>query len=535
MSALQETVTIINNSGKIISTGKQLFGIFKEAKACYNEKKSFIHHERSLQRSQTFDVGAQPSYHHQPQQYHDYDYGENPYYAGDDGRSHVSHRSHRSHRSSASRRHGPSASRAAPALTEANLRSHSEVSATPPPPPPHYRSPYAETAPRDMTLSRPTLARAPTELAPARTDLDPDHPDTQHARTLIGRVETLLDEANCVQHSATGIISHLQRNPDAAAAVALTLAELSTLLAKVSPSFLGIVQGGSPAVFALLSSPQFLIAAGAAVGVTVVMFGGWKIIKRIKENKAQEAMQREAMAFQASQIPMQPMGHMAPPMDPMHYDMMGMPMREPEYYPEEHPIVGDGVDEALVIEQELSGIESWRRGIVPFGEDESVDVELISPEAQRAVKRGAKEHRRRHHSDGEYEDDGVSRSGRSERSERSTRSHRSHRSTRSHRPRDPEIPDRKSSRSGTTVVAPSERGRDHDRDTRSEAGSERSHRSTRSKRTVKTIEAKKDDDPNSLDLVLRPKEKKGSNMLKQLFKKKKDKEEASSRAVSVLV
>lgn len=472
-------------------------------------------------------------------------------------------------------------------MTEANLRSHSEVSATPPSaPPPHYRSPYAETAPRDMTLSRPTLARAPTELAPAyhypptmgyapaptpgiprsvsdpdfakkkkkskeidmdlaygnippdlasRTDLDPDHPDTQHARTLIGRVETLLDEANCVQHSATGIISHLQRNPDAAAAVALTLAELSTLLAKVSPSFLGIVQGGSPAVFALLSSPQFLIAAGAAVGVTVVMFGGWKIIKRIKENKAQEAMQREAMAFQASQIPMQPMGHMAPPMDPMHYDMMGMPMREPEYYPEEHPIVGDGVDEALVIEQELSGIESWRRGIVPFGEDESVDVELISPEAQRAVKRGAKEHRRRHHSDGEYEDDGVSRSGRSERSERSTRSHRSHRSTRSHRPRDSEIPDRKSSRSGTTVVAPSERGRDHDRDARSEAGSERSHRSTRSKRTVKTIEAKKDDDQNSLDLVLRPKEKKGSNMLKQLFKKKKDKEEASSRAVSVLV
>ncbi|CCF47394.1 hypothetical protein CH063_15805 [Colletotrichum higginsianum] len=46
--ALTQTVTIINNSGKIISTGKQLAGIFKEAKASYQEKKAAIKADREL-------------------------------------------------------------------------------------------------------------------------------------------------------------------------------------------------------------------------------------------------------------------------------------------------------------------------------------------------------------------------------------------------------------------------------------------------------------------------------------------------------
>jgi len=412
--------------------------------------------------------------------------------------------------------------------------------AEPPVPPPNYAAPGIPRSVSDPALLGKKKKKKSIDMNLAygdippdlesRTDLDPENPDTQHAKTLIGRVENLLDEAQCVQHSASGIITHLQRNPDAAAAVALTLAELSTLLTKMSPGFLSIVQGGSPAVFALLASPQFLIAAGAAVGVTVVMFGGWKIIKRMKETKENEAMQREALAFQAAQVPMHPPP--PPPMMEQQQQVIYDDMPGPEYYPQEmqlHPIAGDGIDEALVIEQELSGIESWRRGIVPFGEDESADLELISPEAQRAIKRSHKDRRRRH-SDGEYDDgDDVSRSGRSDRSHRSHRSHRSSRThTTTHRSsRDVDIPDRKSSRNGTTVV-----GGD---DGYSEAGSERSRRSTRSRRTMKTIEAKKDDDENSLDLVLRPKEKKGTNMLKQLFKKKKDKEESSRRAVSVMV
>jgi hypothetical protein len=95
----------------------------------------------------------------------------------------------------------------------------------------------------------------------------------------------LLDEANALQHSVTSVIEHLQKNPDALAAVALTLAEVSNLAAKMGPGALAALKGSFPAVIALLASPQFLIAAGVGVGVTVVMLGGYKIIQRIKEKK----------------------------------------------------------------------------------------------------------------------------------------------------------------------------------------------------------------------------------------------------------
>lgn len=516
--------------------GKQLFGIFKEAKASYKEKKAVISHERSLQRAQTFDAAYQPP---EPPRYHDdYDYGHNPHYAPSDARSNASGRSRRSDRS-----------RRRPALTEANLRSHSEVSATPPSAaPPGYRAPYAGTS-QEIARSRPSLARAPTEgvlyeyahppqppfamqraasdpsmkhkkkkepdmdlaygnVPPdleSRTDLDPySAPDAKEARTLIGRVEGLLEEAQCVQHSAGATISHLQRNPDAAAAVALTLAELSGVLAKMSPAFLGALKGGSPAVFALLASPQFLIAAGAAVGVTVVMFGGWKIIKRMKEQKARR---EESMAFAAA------MGNMPPQEAPQGIPMQGYP---PQGYPDQArgapgTIYYEGdPEEALIIEEELSGIESWRRGISPFGENGDADMELISPEAQRAVRRERRERRRRRSLDDDDEpspDDSISMAGRSERSHRSSGS-RSH--ARSHYSR------REDERSYYS---------------RRDEESEVSRRSGRSRRTMKTIEEGRGG--NELDVVLRGGKEKKSNMLKSLFKKKKDKEDV--RTMSVMV
>lgn len=158
---------------------------------------------------------------------------------------------------------------------------------------------------------------------------------------LMTKLDVLMLEAQCVQHSATTIISSLQKNPEAMAAVALTLAELSNLLTKMSPGILSALKAGSPAVFALLASPQFLIAGGLAVGVTVVMFGGYKIIKRIQDNNKRE--KEEAMKF----------------------------------------------DEALTYEGDLSTIESWRRGIADVEQRSvatSVDGEFITPEAQRIRK-----------------------------------------------------------------------------------------------------------------------------------------------------
>ncbi|KAI2617339.1 hypothetical protein GGS26DRAFT_585310 [Hypomontagnella submonticulosa] len=547
-----EIVTIVNSSGKIISNGRHLINVLKEAKASYEEKKAAIKAERAVKRSQTFDVRTIPQYHN----------GVEPDWprraSHDDAASQATSR--RSHRSRNSRQRA--SSQAGTALTRRNLEALTEVSSTTPSRPPvAYRSPYAETAPRDMAMSRPSLPYAqtiyvdePTEMPmhppvprsvsdPAlgektkeidmnlaygnvppdladRVDLDPAYKAAQKerkAKDLVGKIEGLLTEAQCLHHTATHIIQHLQGNPDAAAAVALTLAELSALLGKMSPSFLAVIKGGSPAIFALLASPQFLIAAGVTVGVTVVMFGGWKIVKRIQEAKQLEAA--NAMAFAAHQP--------APAPVPAE--------RAP--YPESE--VSAGFDEALVLEEvleeELSTIESWRRGIVPFGEDEQADMELISPEAMRSQYGGDDARSIR-----------TSRTHRTTKTAKTSKTSKTHKTHKSRKEDSAETP-RDESKSGHKEVDAASEAGSH-RSHRSSAShkshqshhshrshrSERTERSSRSKRSekveVKAIEDGRADRENSINVVLRPKK---DNMLKALFKKKKDREDRE-KAYSVV-
>lgn len=150
---------------------------------------------------------------------------------------------------------------------------------------------------------------------------------------LVNKVKRMLEEAECLQYSATSIISTLQKDPDAMAAVALTLAEISNIASKLAPGALMALKGSSPAVFALLASPQFMIAAGVGVGITVVALGGYKIIKKIKAKHAEE---------------------------------------EP------------GMDELLEIGGDVSRIDNWRRGIAEVQAESpgtSVDGEFITPQA----------------------------------------------------------------------------------------------------------------------------------------------------------
>ncbi|KAI1655974.1 hypothetical protein F4813DRAFT_150792 [Daldinia decipiens] len=549
-----EVVTIVNSSGKIISNGRHLINILKEAKASYQEKKASIKAERAIKRSETIDIPSASRY------YDSIEYDGWPRRAShDDAASQASsRRSYRSKRST---------SQAGTALTERNLKTLTEVSSTTPSRPPvTYRSPYAETAPRDMTLSRPTLAHAPmmpiyagelanstpTHIVPVtrstsdpalrekgkdidmnlaygslppdleeRKDLDPVHKNVEKEReamSVIEKIENLLTEAQCLHHTATHIIQHLQGNPEAAAAVALTLAELSALLGKMSPSFLAVLKGGSPAIFALLASPQFLIAAGVTVGVTVVMFGGWKIVKRIQEANTAAS----PMAF------------------PAYQPAPGEANRAP--YPESE--VSAGFDEALVLEEELSSIEIWRRGIAPFGEDDQADLELISPEADRAIR-------------GQYGGDDARtersiRTNRTSRTDKTSKTSKTTKTSKSHKPQKSRKGDagehhdvpKNGSSSGVKDV-----------DNASEAGSHRSHRSTQSHRShqsvqshrtdkterhskskrsekieVKAIDDNHSDQEKSGSVVLRPKK---DNMLKSLFKKKKDRED-KERAYSVV-
>jgi hypothetical protein len=167
----------------------------------------------------------------------------------------------------------------------------------------------------------------------------------QELTASMSKLDKLLLEAHCLQHSATAIIGNLQSNPEAMAAVALTLAEISNLLTKMSPSIIGLLRSSSPAVFALLASPQFLIAGGVAIGVTVVMFGGFKIIKKIQ---ADAEIKKEA-------------GRM---------------------------------EEAMAYEGDLSSIDMWRRGIADVeavSVATSVDGEFITPEAAKRKHERIKE------------------------------------------------------------------------------------------------------------------------------------------------
>lgn len=471
------------------------------------------------------------------------------------------------------RGHHHSSSRARPALTENNLKTHSEVSSVAPSQVPrgagpNYRSPYAETQAYTQVDSRslaiterrpPMAGRSMSEFhghglacdyehgsyraesayhsppptpgsdAPGRRkksidmnmaygevppdledriDLDPSRQEEakeRRARDLVRQIESVLDEAHCVKHSATHTISHLQRNPDSAAAVALTLAELSGVVTKMSPAFLGVLKGTSPAVFALLASPQFLIGSAAVVGVTVVMFGGWKIVKRVKDAQAARA----ALAYEGR--PALGPAVTTPPYD-MDREAMGYNYpRAPTEYAYAPAPGGGSMDEALVLDDDISAIDSWRRGIIPeFGEDddESADMELITPQAEKARLKAIR--REKGETRDPYDD---------LRSRRTTNKAPS------------TAPAKKNSSSSS-----SKRAADKESDKKKKSSSKRAG-STVSSATASTVKPKakpslkaiedgsRAREADSLSLVFRPKgQPRQNNMLKALFKNPKDKE-----------
>ena len=191
------------------------------------------------------------------------------------------------------------------------------------------RSMTTPTSPIDMDLAYGELP--PNDMRVARVE------DEVELKTLVSKVKMLLEEADCAHKSVTAVITHLQKNPDAMAAITLTLAEISNIATKLAPGALTALKGTAPAVFALLAAPEFLIGTGVALGITVVALGGYKIVKRIRAKKA-AAGEAEA----------------------------------------------EGVDEMVEITEDLSRIEHWRRGIAEVEASSagtSVDGEFITPKA----------------------------------------------------------------------------------------------------------------------------------------------------------
>jgi hypothetical protein len=172
-------------------------------------------------------------------------------------------------------------------------------------------------------------------------------------RDKMTKLQQLLDEANCVQHSVIATIENLQKNPDALAAVALTLGEISTMAGKMAPGVLTSMKTAFPAIIALLASPQFMIAAGVGVGVTVIAFGGYKIIKKIQKRKEESAENKA----------------------------------NPQRQIQDNESVSE-YDELYELDSDLSHIETWRRGIADAEAQSlgtSVDGEFLTPDAGRQL------------------------------------------------------------------------------------------------------------------------------------------------------
>ncbi|PGH14314.1 hypothetical protein AJ79_03136 [Helicocarpus griseus UAMH5409] len=326
MAAIGQTIAVIDKSGKVVSTSKHLFGVFKEARTAYRERKAEIHAEREFKKA---ELEARRAMAH---------------YTIQDNRSVASSRRHPGRSRSVARHseHGRRHSRHFAQEFEQDLQCE-------------YVHP--DQLPKRQLSRRHTsheVAEQPQRLHPGNRSHSTPHVDMDlaygeyHAASLerlrsnpeedvnflVAKVKNLLVEADCAQHSAQATMAHLQKHPDAMAAVALTLAEISNLATKLAPTALAALKSSAPAVFALLSSPQFMIAAGVGIGVTIVMFGGYKIVKRLQEANAP-----------------QPEG---------------------------------STDELIELNDSVSRVDTWRRGVADYEAESvgtSVDGEFITPRA----------------------------------------------------------------------------------------------------------------------------------------------------------
>jgi hypothetical protein len=323
---LAQTITVFNKSGKVVSTvsstqsrsmvqtltdspqSKQLVSVWKEAKAAYRERKAEIaatraieleeKHARKVLQQIQLEEGDNASRASSRRRRH----AERPpvergytdsYDVNDHARGHLDGSRRGSVAGSARGRHTtnhiqfeqdhPRGGEMIRRHTDGDVLHSNHDS--------QRRHSYARSS------------RSSIDMDLAYGELPPPLPVRHHSEEVVMRekmskITMLLDEANALQHSVTSMIDHLQKNPDALAAVALTLAEVSNLAAKMGPGALMAMKGSFPAVIALLASPQFMIAGGLAIGVTVVMLGGFKIMKRVKEKQEIERELEEPFELQ---------------------------------------------------------------------------------------------------------------------------------------------------------------------------------------------------------------------------------------------
>ena len=339
MAAIAQTIAVVDKSGKVISTGKNLKNVWNEAKLAYLERKAEIKAEKRAKEEEQLqkarraveamsvadDTSSKASRPHTVRQHSSRsrevngrrpDYDRRPSLPARHHSSNTQHSRNASRGSSVSSR-GSSHytytplgqfnedlqnSRSAPVSPiDRSRRQSRELTRRQtdlPFRPSSPRPPMRSYSTHDMENIDMDLAYGDFHPSSLGLALDPrveEKIQKQELSSLVTKCKLLLDEANCAQHSVKAIVSRLQKDPDAMAAVALTLAEISNIVSKVGPGALAALKTGAPTVFAMLAAPEFLIAVGVGVGITVVMFGGYKIVKKIKARAAGEKEKEGSM------------------------------------------------------------------------------------------------------------------------------------------------------------------------------------------------------------------------------------------------
>lgn len=297
----------------VLKQSKHIVNVFKEAKVAYREKKAELRAARDETDRGKFSHDTRPPV----------ERGYTDSYYTNDANQQIGNRS-----SNLRPNYSSEESELLRRNSDSDVRSLQTVRRKPMP------STYHEDI--DMGLA---YGELPPPLPPRRYN------EGGELRSRMNALNRVLEDANCMHHSASQIIKSLETNPEAMAAVALSLAEISNLMTKMAPGALMSMKGAFPAIIALLLSPEFLIAVGVGLGVTVVALGGYKIVKKIKAARGKDKEVREGVLE---------------------------------------------TDELEEVTADVSKVESWRRGM-PFAEDAgsvgtSVEGEFMTPGAAESLR-----------------------------------------------------------------------------------------------------------------------------------------------------
>ncbi|KAK6537170.1 hypothetical protein TWF694_011367 [Orbilia ellipsospora] len=258
--AINYTVEVVDKTGKAIHTSKTILGALREARDAYKNKRAERKAEREAEKAARRAI-KQRAYEEELREARRAR-REARRAIEDDGRSEERRRERRERKERRMLEGGDN-------QTERGDNG-SDTSSI-------YSAANGNRSVGELTIKSTTdLALPPLPTPPPEVDEEDDH-----LTALFVQVQDIIDHAAAAQSSVFTLVEALRRDPETLAMVGITLAEISTVVAKLTPTALAGLKVSWPVVFSFLASPQFAIMAGVGIGTTVILLGGYKIIKKM--------------------------------------------------------------------------------------------------------------------------------------------------------------------------------------------------------------------------------------------------------------